>query len=145
MQPRHHPVGLGQDVDVDRGQAHVVAGPAAVDEGIDRAADDLGRHLRLAPGLLEQRRLVPPVEAQHHVGGAQDLHAFVGGEGDGRLRPVQRMIGGEGAGDLQIGEHARAQHFRQTNALGPGGLVARHPAGEDHRRLRAAQQFRRHA
>ena len=54
---------------------------------------------------------------------------------------MQRMIGRERRADLEIGDDARVQPLGERDARVPGLDIARRPAGEDHRLLRAAQQI----
>ena len=142
-QMRNDTIGLGEDIDIDRSEPKMVARPAAMEIAVDRAADHLGWHAAVRPCLLEQRRVIPPIEAQDHVGLAHQRDAVGVGEHDRRIGTMQSMIGRKGGRDLEIGEHHGAQRLGQRNPALPIGFIAGHAARQNHREFRIRQQCRR--
>ncbi len=90
---------------------------------------------------LEGAGEIDPVETHDDVGVLEERRQFVLGEHHRRI-DMERMVGGEGRPDLEVGANARANCFGQGDAMFPRGLVARHPAGEDDRALGRLEPFR---
>ena len=135
-------VGVRRQQQIDGRQRHVIHAPAIVDDVIERHLNDLGlRFLRPERGL-EGAAKIHPVEAEDHIGFLDRLKRVLRS-----ARPVgadmQPVVRREGGAHFRVGDHARAQFFRERHAVGPGRIATRHASHHDKRPLGGEQHVER--
>ena len=121
---------------------HVGAGVQVL---VERAGDDLRRHLADALGLAQRAAEIHPVEREDDIGLAHQL-ARILAEHVERRTVMRRMIGREHRALLEVGDHAGAEPLGELDARLPELGLARAAAEHDHRllaRLAAAPPLRR--
>ena len=133
----HRRLRLAGEEDVDRRQALIVHAPAIVQLMIDRDLDHLGAE---SAAILERAGGIEPVEAEDHVGVADRLDRGCVERHHARRADMQRVIGREGGGDLEIGDDLRAEPLGKFHARIPSLDGARAAAGEDERMLGVLEQ-----
>ena len=108
---------VGGDEQIDRRQALVIHAPAIVQDVVERDLDDLGAGKSVA-GRAQRPGEIDPVEAEDDVGFGDGLGG-VGHREDAGAGDVQRMVGGEGGADLEVGDDAGAEGFGEGETRSP--------------------------
>src|SRR5215470_4151660 len=126
---------------VHRRQTLVIHTPAAMTVKIDRNLNDLRLDGVRAVSGLERACDVEPVEAHDHVRVADDFCTRETQESRWG-RGMQRVIGRECGGLLEIGEHLRTELFGERHSRFPRRFAPPYPSSEDHWLLRFGKQMR---